>query len=75
LRPASWRSTCCRAPPDPSVWLILFGTATPPTFFFRPLNFVAAAGERTISSSTLTPGTHLFICVIHPWMQETVVVH
>jgi plastocyanin len=35
---------------------------------------VAAAGERTISSSTLTPGTHLFICVIHPWMQETVVV-
>ncbi len=55
--------------------LILFGTATPPTFFFGAFNFVAAGGERTISSSTLTPGTHLFICVIHPWMQETVVVH
>jgi hypothetical protein len=54
--------------------LILFGTATPPTFFFGPFNFVPAGGETTIPSSTLTPGTHLFICVIHPWMQETVTV-
>jgi plastocyanin len=54
--------------------LILFGTATPPTFFFGPFNFVAAGDETTISASTLTPGTHLFICAIHPWMEETVVV-
>ena len=54
---------------------ILFGTSTPPTFFFGPFNFVPAGGERTISAGTLTPGTHLFICVIHPWMEETVVVH
>lgn len=54
---------------------VIFGTPTPPTFFFGPFNFVAAGGERTISSSTLTPGTHLFICAIHPWMEETVVVH
>ena len=53
---------------------ILFGTPTPPTFFFPPLNFVPAGGSATISSSTLTPGTHLFICIIHPWMEETVVV-
>ncbi len=52
--------------------LILFGTTTPPTFFFGPFNFVPAGGETTIPSSTLTPGTHLFICVIHPWMEETV---
>jgi plastocyanin len=54
--------------------LILFGTATPPTFFVGPLNFVAAGDETTIPASTLTPGTHLFICAIHPWMEETVVV-
>jgi plastocyanin len=53
---------------------ILFGTATPPTFFFGPFNFVAAGDETTIPASTLTPGTHLFICAIHPWMEETVVV-
>lgn len=53
---------------------LIFGTPTPPTFFFGPLNFVPAGGETTIDSSTLTPGTHLFICVIHPWMHETVVV-
>jgi plastocyanin len=53
---------------------ILFGTTTPPTFFIGPLNFVAAGDEATIPASTLTPGTHLFICAIHPWMEETVVV-
>lgn len=53
---------------------ILFGTPAPPTFFFGPFNFVPAGGEVTISSSTLTPGTHLFFCAIHPWMEETVVV-
>jgi plastocyanin len=36
---------------------------------------VPAGGDVTISSSTLTPGTHLFFCAIHPWMEETVVVH
>ena len=54
---------------------ILFGTATPTTFFFGPFNFVPAGGEATISAATLTPGTHLFFCAIHPWMEETVVVH
>ena len=58
----------------PAINQILFGTTTPPTFFFGPFNFVPAGGETTISSGTLTPGTHLFICLIHPWMQETVVV-
>ena len=53
---------------------ILFGTPTPPTFFFGPFNFLPADGEVTIPSSTLTLGTHLFICAIHPWMEETVVV-
>jgi plastocyanin len=53
---------------------ILFGTPTPPTFFIGRLNFVGAGGETTITPSTLTPGTHLFICAIHPWMEETVVV-
>lgn len=54
---------------------ILFGTTTPPTFFFGPFNFVPAGGETTLTPATLTPGTHLFICAIHPWMHETVVVH
>ena len=53
---------------------ILFGTPTPPTFFFPPFNFVSAGGTTTIGPDLLTPGTHLFICVIHPWMQETVTV-
>ena len=54
--------------------LILFGTTAPPTFFFGPFNFVDSGQETTIGPSVLTPGTHLFICVIHPWMHETVVV-
>ena len=53
---------------------LLFGTPTPPTFFFGPFNFVSPGADITIPASTLTPGTHLFICVIHPWMEETVVV-
>jgi hypothetical protein len=51
---------------------ILFGTPTPPTFFFGPFNFIPAGQTTTISPATLTPGTHLFICAIHPWMHETV---
>jgi plastocyanin len=54
--------------------LILFGTSTPPMFFFAPLNFVPAGGEVTIPAATLTPGTHRFFCAIHPWMEETVIV-
>jgi len=53
---------------------ILFGTPTPPTFFFGPPNFVPAGGTSTIGPDILTPGTHLLICIIHPWMEETVVV-
>jgi plastocyanin len=56
----------------PPLNLILFGTTTPPTFFFPPLNIVPAGGALTIPAATLTPGTHLFFCAIHPWMQETV---
>lgn len=56
----------------PPLNLILFGTATPPTFFFPPLNIVPAGGSLTIPAATLTPGTHLFFCAIHPWMHETV---
>jgi len=59
----------------PIINQLLFGTPTPPTFFFGPLNLVPAGGDLTIPASTLTPGTHLFICVIHPWMHETVFVH
>jgi plastocyanin len=54
---------------------ILFGTPTPPTFFFPPFNFLGAGGTTSIGPSVLTPGTHLFICVIHPWMEGTVVVN
>ena len=54
--------------------LVLFGTTTPPTFFFGSFNFVAAGDETTIPASVLTPGTHLFFCAIHPWMEETVIV-
>ena len=53
---------------------VLFGTPTPPTFFFGPFNFVPAGGTTTIGPATLTPGTHLFFCAIHPWMEETVIV-
>ena len=56
----------------PPLNLILFGTTTPPTFFFPPLNIVPAGGALAIPAATLTPGTHLFFCAIHPWMQETV---
>ena len=55
--------------------LILFGTATPPTFFFGPPGFMPAGGEVTIPAATLTPGVHRFFCAIHPWMEETVIVH
>ena len=53
---------------------ILFGTPTPPTFFFPPPNFVPTGDTTTIGPSILTPGKHLFICIIHPWMEETIVV-
>ena len=56
----------------PPLNLILFGTLNPPTFFFPPLNIVPAGGALTIPAATLTPGTHLFFCAIHPWMEETV---
>ena len=60
---------------------ILFGTPNPPTFFIGatglpgpPLFFADAGEETTVPASFLTPGTHLFICAIHPWMEGTVVV-
>jgi plastocyanin len=52
---------------------ILFGTPNPPLFFDpKKVTFVPPGGEETITPST--PGTHLFICAIHPWMEDTVVV-
>jgi plastocyanin len=52
---------------------ILFGTPTPPLFFDpSDVTFIPAGGAETI---TPTPGTHLYICAIHPWMEDTVVVH
>jgi plastocyanin len=58
----------------PALNEIMFGTPTPPTFFFGPPNFIPAGGTFNVPSSMLTPGTHLLICIIHPWMEETVVV-
>jgi len=58
----------------PPINLILFGTTTPPMFFFGPFNFVPAGGSTTIGPDILTPGTHQLFCAIHPWMEETVVV-
>jgi plastocyanin len=58
----------------PPINEILFGTPTPPIFFFGPFNFVPAGGTTTIGPDILTPGTHLFFCAIHPWMEETVIV-
>jgi plastocyanin len=63
----------------PPLNAILFGTPNPPTFFLpkppgQPTNFIPAGGKITIGPNTLTAGTHLFMCAIHPWMQDTVVV-
>jgi plastocyanin len=58
----------------PPLNIIMFGTPTPPTFFFGPPNSIPAGGTFNVPSSMLTPGTHLFMCIIHPWMEETVVV-
>jgi plastocyanin len=58
----------------PPINEVLFGTPTPPTFFFGPFNFVPAGGTTTIGPDILTPGTHLLFCAIHPWMEETVIV-
>ena len=38
-----------------------------PTAEHRP-----GGGTITIPAAALTPGTHLFFCAIHPWMEETV---
>jgi plastocyanin len=58
----------------PKINFVLFGTETPPTFFAGAFNFVPSGVRTTIDTSMLTPGPHLFICAIHPWMHETVVV-
>jgi hypothetical protein len=53
---------------------ILFGTLNPPTFFIGPFDFIAPGEELTWFGGAMGAGTHLFICAIHPWMEETVVV-
>jgi plastocyanin len=57
----------------PALNQILFGTPNPP-LFFNPNNvtFIPAGGEET--HTFRTPGKYLFICAIHPWMEDTVVV-
>ena len=51
---------------------ILFGTPNPPLFFDpNNVNPVPPGGREAITPNT---GTHLFICAIHPWMEDTVVV-
>jgi len=35
---------------------------------------VAPNGQSTLSVSGLAPGTHMFMCFIHPWMQTVVTV-
>ena len=37
-----------------------------------PMNFVPAGGMMTLTG--LTPGAHMFHCMIHPWMRTTVTV-
>jgi len=36
--------------------------------------FVPSGGAGTISAAALGPGTHKFICCIHPWMRSTLTV-
>jgi plastocyanin len=36
--------------------------------------FVEAGGTGAISTTALGPGTHKFICCIHPWMRSTLTV-
>jgi plastocyanin len=56
----------------PALNEILFGTPNPPLFFDpSDVTFIPAGGEEAITPTT---GTHLFICAIHPWMEDTVVV-
>ena len=58
----------------PDINEILFGTPNPPTFFIGPFDFIAPGEHLTYGPGALRQGTHLFICAIHPWMEETVVV-
>jgi len=59
----------------PEVNEMLFSPQNPPLFFDpNQVNVVPPGGDETITPTTLTPGTHLFICAIHPWMEDTVVV-
>ena len=53
---------------------ILFGTPNPPLFFDPTTTPIHPGWRRGNDHDTLTPGTHLFICAIHPWMEDTVVV-
>jgi plastocyanin len=56
----------------PQLNQIMFGTPNPPLFFDpNDVTFIPAGGKETI---TPTAGKHLFICAIHPWMEDTVVV-
>ena len=45
---------------------------TLPAVPLGPLDFIPAGGARTLTG--LTPGVHMFQCMIHPWMRSTVTV-
>ena len=48
----------------------VFPIGTPPAVPVGPPNFVPAGGTVTVSG--LSAGTHMFMCLIHPWMQTIV---
>jgi hypothetical protein len=43
---------------------------TPQAMPIGPLRFIAAGAQSNVPA--LAPGTHLFECLIHPWMRTTV---
>jgi plastocyanin len=56
----------------PFLNLLVFGVAGPPVAAFPPSTFVPAGA--TVVMHDLAPGTYMFQCGIHPWMQTTVTV-
>lgn len=55
----------------PFLNLLVFGVAGPPVAAFPGSTFIGPGQTRTL---TLAPGTYMFECGIHPWMQTTVTV-
>jgi plastocyanin len=49
-----------------------FTTPAQPVAPFDPASLVPPGGKTTVSM--LAPGTHMFQCMIHPWMRSTITV-